>query len=105
MASQNLQSETLTGTVVAIIFQNPSNGFTILRVKTKGGSQTVVGEIGDISVGETITAAGAWVEHPTFGSQFKASAIEISIPTEADEICNYLSSVFKWKEVGAEKID
>lgn len=92
MSSQNSQDETINGTVVAIIFQNPNNGFTILRVKTKNGSQTVVGEIGDVSVGETISATGVWVEHPTFGTQFKADSIEISIPTETDEICNYLSS-------------
>lgn len=92
MATQDTQIETLEGTVSAVIYQNPENGYTVLRVKSREGSQTVVGELADVSVGETIIATGVWVDHPSFGPQFKASAMETAIPTGVDGIYNYLAS-------------
>ena len=84
--------ETLEGTVSAVIYQNPENGYTVLRVKSKEGSQTVVGELADVSVGETVLATGIWVDHPSFGPQFKASHMETTIPTEQNGIYEYLAS-------------
>ena len=92
MTSKNAHQEKLEGTVSSIIFRNEDNGYSILRVKVKGGSQTVTGEVADISVGESIIATGTWVEHPSFGPQFRAKLIEVTIPTESDEIYNYLAS-------------
>ena len=54
--------ETLEGTVTAVIYQNPENGYTVLRVKSKEGSQTVVGELAEVSAGEHILATGIWVD-------------------------------------------
>ena len=84
--------ETLEGTVTAVIYQNPENGYTVLRVKSKEGSQTVVGELAEVSVGEHILATGIWVDHPSFGPQFKAAALETAIPTEEQGIYEYLAS-------------
>ena len=75
MAPEQSQVETLEGTVLAVIYQNPENGYTVLRVKSKEGSQTVVGEMADVSPGEHILATGVWVDHPSFGPQFKAAAM------------------------------
>ena len=58
MAPEQSQVETLEGTVSAVIYQNPENGYTVLRVKSKEGSQTVVGEMADVSAGEHILATG-----------------------------------------------
>jgi exodeoxyribonuclease V alpha subunit len=91
MAPQQ-EIETLEGTVTAVIYQNPENGYTVLRVKSKQGSQTVVGELADVSVGETVLATGVWVDHPSFGPQFKAATLETSIPTEQNGIYEYLAS-------------
>ena len=84
--------ETLEGTVTAVIYQNPENGYTVLRVKSKEGSQTVVGELAEVSAGEHILATGIWVDHPSFGPQFKAAALETAIPTEEQGIYEYLAS-------------
>ena len=87
MAPQQAEIETLEGTVTAVIYQNPENGYTVLRVKSKEGSQTVVGELADVSVGEHVLATGIWVDHPSFGPQFKAEALETAIPTEEEDRC------------------
>ncbi len=84
--------ETLEGTVSAVVFQNPENGYTVLRVKSKEGSQTVVGELAEVCAGERITATGVWVDHPSFGIQFKAAHMETSVPTEQEGIYEYLAS-------------
>ena len=84
--------ETLEGTVTAVIYQNPENGYTVLRVKSREGSQTVVGELAEVSVGEGILATGMWVDHPSFGPQFKAHSLETTIPTDQGGIIAYLSS-------------
>ena len=92
MAPEQSQVETLEGTVSAVIYQNPENGYTVLRVKSKEGSQTVVGEMADVSAGEHILATGVWVDHPSFGPQFKAAAMETSVPTETQGIFEYLAA-------------
>ena len=92
MAPEQSQVETLEGTVSAVIYQNPENGYTVLRVKSKEGSQTVVGEMADVSPGEHILATGIWVDHPSFGPQFKAVAMETSVPTETQGIFEYLAA-------------
>ena len=92
MAPEQGEIETLEGTVTAVIYQNPENGYTVLRVKNQAGSQTVVGELAEVSVGVHVTAAGVWVDHPSFGPQFKASALEASLPTETQGIYEYLAS-------------
>ena len=84
--------EKLEGTVVAVIYQNPENGYTVLRVKSREGSQTVVGELAQVTVGETVLATGIWVDHPSFGPQFKASHMETTVPTEVHGIYEYLAS-------------
>ena len=84
--------ETLEGTVSAVIYQNPENGYTVLRVKSREGSQTVVGELAQVSPGETVLATGIWVDHPSFGPQFKAAHMELSIPTGQHGIYEYLAS-------------
>lgn len=93
MAAGQMETvETLEGTVTAVIYQNPENGYTVLRVRSKEGSQTVVGELAEVSVGEHILATGAWVDHPSFGPQFKAAALETAMPTEEEGIYEYLAA-------------
>ena len=91
-AHEEQELELLEGTVSAVVYQNPENGYTVLRVKSREGSQTVVGEMAQVAVGEEITAAGRWVDHPSFGPQFAAESIELSMPQERDAIFAYLSS-------------
>ena len=90
--AQETELETLEGTVVAVIYQNPENGYTVLRVRSREGSQTVVGELAQVTAGEHVLAAGRWVDHPSFGPQFKADHLETAAPTDADGIYEYLSS-------------
>ena len=66
--------EALAGLVERVTYQNPENGFCVLRVKARGHRDllTLVGHAAAISAGEWITATGEWINDRTHGQQFKA---------------------------------
>ena len=91
--------QTISGTVKRIVFNNPDNGFHILRITLDKGKteSTVVGVgLGSIENGIHITAFGKWINDPKYGRQFKAQSIQSRLPTQPQAIEKYLSSgIFK----------
>lgn len=75
-----------------VTFHNPENGYTVLRLRTADSLVTVVGRFPAVSVGERLRVHGDSVEHPTYGSQFKAEGYETFVPTSVDGIEAYLGS-------------
>ena len=90
MAQEN--EKQLSGTVEHIVFCNEENGWTVLELDTGNTLQTVVGTFPTVQVGEQLRLQGEYVEHPSFGRQFKATACESSLPTDATAILRYLAS-------------
>ena len=84
--------EQITGMVDHIVFCNDDNGWTVLELDTNDAIVTVVGTFPQIQVGETLRVQGNWVNHPSFGPQFKATASESTLPTDATAILRYLAS-------------
>ncbi|MCY4100001.1 MAG: hypothetical protein OXF46_03685, partial [Rhodobacteraceae bacterium] len=87
--------EIVSGTVKRIVFNNPENGYHILRVTLDRGQfeSTVVGVgLGTIEAGTHITAYGKWIKDPKYGKQFKAKSIQSRLPTRPDAIEKYLAS-------------
>lgn len=82
----------LCGNVEGITFRNDDSGFTVLDLDSNGELVTVVGTLPQISVGESLRLKGEWVNHPTFGRQFKAELCEHSLPATATELLKYLSA-------------
>ena len=82
----------ITGTVEAVVFANADNGWTVLELDTGESLETVVGSFPNVQVGETLRVQGGYVEHHTFGRQFKATAYESSLPTDSSAILRYLAS-------------
>lgn len=87
------QQELVRGSVAAIVYQNPENGYAVLRVDAESGEMvTVVGTIPSATVGERLSAAGKWRSHATYGRQFEAELLERLMPESTAEILAYLSS-------------
>lgn len=85
--------ELLQGTVQAVTFQNPENGYTILRLLEEGGDLvTVVGTIPMAVAGERLLITGKWVTHPSYGRQFSAEFLERLMPEGERDILTFLSS-------------
>jgi exodeoxyribonuclease V alpha subunit len=99
--SYKIQIETVT-------FQNPSNGWTVLKVREceKDMVFSAVGNFATVHPGELFMLFGKWTVHSSFGRQFSVSRAVSLKPTEADDLIRYLSSGL-FKGIGpkiAEKI-
>ncbi len=82
----------LVGSVEQIIFKNEMNGYTILELNTGEELAVVVGTMPYVSCGEELRVIGTWVNHPSFGDQFKAETFERFRPATAGAVLKYLSS-------------
>ena len=87
------ESQMIQGTVLAVIYQNPENGYCVLKVRSEQGEAvTVVGVIPMCVVGERLAIVGRWTRHQSFGQQFEAEFLERLMPETTSEILAFLSS-------------
>ena len=84
--------EMISGTVTRIVYSNAASGFTVLELENSGYTETVVGNIQGVSVGEELELTGKFVLHSTYGQQFKAETFVKTLPTGSAAILRYLSS-------------
>ena len=89
---QEQQGVQLQGTVERVVFRNEDNGWTVMEVESAGEYHKVVGVLPPVNPGEQVTLTGKWVEHPSFGPQFRAEHCQQQLPTGSDAILRYLSS-------------
>jgi len=89
---QAVNVKTISGTVESIIFKNSDNGYIVLELNSGGQPVTVVGNLGEVAEGETLSLTGGFVTSAKYGEQFKASVCERRLPTEPADIARYLSS-------------
>src|SRR5262245_16032645 len=85
---------TLEGTVEKVVFTNPTNQFTVLRLRVDGeaGLATVVGQLPPLSPGEAVRFTGVWIRDRRFGRQFQARGFEFAPPATVKGIKRYLAS-------------
>jgi len=86
--------ETLEGLIERITFFNPENGYTVLRLKIKGQLDpvTVVGNLPELAMGESLRLHGRWANHATYGRQFLTEKCEQLLPATIEGIRRYLGS-------------
>ncbi|MBQ7066460.1 MAG: ATP-dependent RecD-like DNA helicase [Lachnospiraceae bacterium] len=84
--------ETLTGYVDHIIFRNEENGYTVLQFIVGKEEFVLVGSFQTIENGESLQVTGQFVEHPTYGHQFKVETYESKLPSDTESIKRYLGS-------------
>ena len=80
--------------VERITYQNPDNGFSILKVRVKGYDDLVplVGNLLDATVGSVLLVEGNWKVDVKYGRQFMAEKWEETMPTTLYGIEKYLGS-------------
>ena len=80
--------------VERITYQNPENGYTILKVNVKGYDDlvTVVGSLLDANVGSVLLIDGDWKIDTKYGRQFMAQQWEETMPASIYGIEKYLGS-------------
>lgn len=80
--------------VERITYQNPDNGYSVLKVAVKGYDDlvTVVGNLLDASVGSVLLIEGNWKVDAKYGRQFCAKTWEDVMPATIYGIEKYLGS-------------
>jgi len=99
--------DTLSGSVERITYQNPENGYTVLRLRperapgktthgtirlSRDGLVTIVGYLPELNPGEFLEVTGRWANHPKHGYQFEAEVCKQTLPATLAGIRRYLGS-------------
>ncbi len=83
---------TVEGEIEDIVYQNDENGYTVCSIEWEREPVTLVGILPSLMVGDAVRAMGTWVNHPTYGKQFKVQYFEKSQPADERAMLRYLSS-------------
>ena len=80
--------------VERITYQNPENGYSVMKVKVKGYDDlvTLVGNLLEVPVGSVLLCEGDWKVDKRYGSQFVCQSWEEVMPATVYGIEKYLGS-------------
>lgn len=80
--------------VERITYQNPENGYSVMKVKVKNYSDLVmlVGNMLEVPIGSVLLCEGEWKVDKRYGSQFVAQTWEEVMPATLYGIEKYLGS-------------
>ena len=86
--------EHLRCVVERITYQNPENGYSVIKCKAKGFSDlvTVIGSMPDVHVGSVLSLGGSWKVDKKYGRQFSMETFEETLPATVYGIEKYLGS-------------
>ncbi len=87
-----LYMEEINGYVENIIFRNGDNGYTVLDFVADEELITCVGVFPVVSAGENLAMHGEFVDHPTYGRQFKMVRYDVVEPADELSMERYLGS-------------
>ncbi len=86
--------EYLSGIVERITYTNEENGFSVIKIKSRGFSDlvTVVGSLAAVNVGAVVKLKGEWKFDSKFGKQFSVVDYRETVPATVAGIEKYLGS-------------
>ncbi len=94
MGLKTINMEKIRCVVERITFENPDNGFCVLKCRVKNHKELVcvVGTLSGVHVGSVLSLGGRWKMDPKFGRQFSADTMEETLPATVYGIEKYLGS-------------
>ncbi|MCR5734092.1 MAG: ATP-dependent RecD-like DNA helicase [Lachnospiraceae bacterium] len=87
-----MDREELTGYVSHIIFKNSENSYTVFEFANGADEVICVGNLVDVSEGESLRIEGTYTTHPVYGEQFKVESYEVIEPEDEISEIRYLGS-------------
>ena len=75
-----------------IIYQNKDNGYAVLSMNVDDEEEICVGIFRGVDNGENLEITGEYVEHPSYGFQFKANSFKVVEPDDLLSMERYLGS-------------
>ncbi len=91
MAEKQEEKTVIRGIVEEVRYRSPDSGYAVIYIDWEGELVAAVGELSAVSEGEEIIAYGQFVNHPTYGSQFRCDGFQIELPTGSAAILRFLS--------------
>lgn len=83
----------IEGIVSKIIYKNENNQYVVFAVETnEGEDETLVGYLTGLEEGMYILAEGEYVEHASYGMQFRVSGYKVKMPDDLISMERYLAS-------------
>ena len=82
----------IEGIVSHIIYRNDTNGYTVFEFDTEEDEEVAVGYFSTLLEGEGLKLTGEYVEHASYGTQFKVSSFAPLAPTDELSMERYLGS-------------
>ena len=95
MRQTGIIEESVKGIVDRVTYHNPDNGWSVLRVSPFDNphqQDTVIVHQTKVFAGATMEFYGAWIVHPKFGRQFKATKASEKKPATTAALEKYLGS-------------
>ena len=90
------REETLEASVVEVTYRSDDGRFTVATVQSthrpKDPPVTVVGDLGQVAVGETLKLTGKFSQHAKYGKRFRVNSFVPILPTTQEGIRRYLGS-------------
>lgn len=82
----------LKGYLEHFLFRSEENGYTVFNLAMEKEDVICVGSFKSVEQGETLELTGEFVEHPTYGEQFKVEEYKILPPEDRVAMERYLGS-------------
>ncbi len=84
----------IEGVIDHIVFQNPDNGYSVVKFASLDGSQkfVAVGTLPGVTDSMAVRLTGRWTTHQKFGNQFSVTSFEADLPRSKVGIIKYLTS-------------
>ncbi len=94
MLGMGIYMEYLSGIVERITYNNEENGFSVIKIKSKGYTElvTVVGNLAAVNVGAAIRLKGDWRHDSKYGRQFSVVDYRETVPATVAGMEKYLGS-------------
>ena len=88
------REETVQGTVESVVYQNREGSFSVVRIirESDGKELAVIGDLGNVSPGETLRLRGRYTEHAVHGKRFQVHSFTPVLPTSREGVARYLGS-------------
>ncbi|MBR2991509.1 MAG: ATP-dependent RecD-like DNA helicase [Solobacterium sp.] len=84
----------ITGNVAYILYRNEETGYSVFRFRRTDENERIITVTGIFPVLEKdrqYEILGEYVEHPTYGMQFRMHSYGVPLPTESEGIIRFLS--------------
>jgi exodeoxyribonuclease V alpha subunit len=88
------REEVIQGAVEQLVYQTRDGAFSVVRFtrESDNAELTVVGDLGNVNLGETLRIRGRFVDHPVHGRRFQVHTFTPVLPSSRDGMARYLGS-------------